>query len=246
MIDNIKNLFKNKSKTTQHYLVDVHSHLIPGIDDGAKTMQESIRLIKSLKELGFKKLVITPHTMYHKYPNSSNVILAGLEKLKIELKDQNVDMALEAASEYYLDEHFMKLLRERDILTFGSNYLLFEMSYGLKPVNFMSAIFDMKAAGYQPVLAHPERYLFMHRDFKIYKTLKDNGVLFQLNLNSLGGYYSKAVQKIAYKLVQEGWIDFIGSDTHKESHVKHFSKLFHSSVLKEVLEKNVIRNEQLL
>ena len=168
MIDNIKNLFKNKSKTTQHYLVDVHSHLIPGIDDGAKTMQESIRLIKSLKELGFKKLVITPHTMYHKYPNSSNVILAGLEKLKIELKNQNVDMALEAASEYYLDEHFMKLLRERDILTFGSNYLLFEMSYGLKPVNFMSAIFDMKASGYQPVLAHPERYLLMHRDFKIY------------------------------------------------------------------------------
>ena len=246
MISKIKKLFKNNHQYINHYQVDIHSHLIPGIDDGSKTIQESVLLVKSLKELGFKKLITTPHIMHHRYPNSSEIILSGLKDLKLELKNQKVDIEIEAASEYYLDEHFMKLLKKRDILTFGDKYLLFEMSYGLKPLNLMSTIFEMKVAGYQPVLAHPERYLFMHRDFKVYEKLKEEGVLFQLNLNSLGGYYSKPVQKIAQKLVQNGWIDFLGSDTHKESHLQHFSKNLNSKTLSKIFKTNVIRNEQLL
>ena len=246
MITKIKSIFKNNKKIPYHYLVDVHSHLIPGIDDGSQSMKESIFLIKSLKDLGFKKLIITPHTMSHRFPNTSQIILLGLQKLKAEIKKQNIDIEIEAASEYYLDEHFSDLLTKRDLLTFGDNYLLFEMSFALKPVNLEAIVFKIITAGYKPVLAHPERYLFMHRDLDLYAQLKELGVLFQLNLNSLSGYYSKPVQIIAYKLIKNGWIDFIGSDTHKEKHIEHFSKNLNSTLLKKIFKNNTILNEQLL
>jgi len=245
MISKIKTLFKNKHKNTKHYLVDIHSHLIPAIDDGSKSMQESVELIKSFKDLGFKKLITTPHIMHHRYPNSSETILSGLEELRAELKLQNIDIVVEAAAEYYLDEHFIQLLNKRDILTFGDNYLLFEMSYGMKPINLESVIYEMKLAGYKPVLAHPERYMFMHRDFSIYEKLKKQGLLFQLNLNSLGGYYSKEVQKIARELVKRGWIDFLGSDVHGQKHIEHFSQNFNAKSIGKILEKNTILNKQL-
>ena len=246
MISKIKALFKKETRHINHYLVDIHSHLIPGIDDGSKSMEESIALIRSLKDLGFKKLITTPHIMHHRYPNSSEIILSGLADLKKELKREAIAIEIEAASEYYMDEHFMKLLQKRDILSFGNNYLLFEMSYGLKPLNLEATIFEIKAAGYTPVLAHPERYLFMHRDFETYRRLKELGVLFQLNLNSLGGYYSKPVQKVAQTLVKNGWIDFIGSDTHKAKHIECFSKNLNSKLLSKIFENNRILNETLL
>lgn len=246
MINKIKTLFNKKHTYSQHYRVDIHSHLIPGIDDGAKTMQESVALVKSLKDLGFKKLVTTPHIMNHRYPNTREIILSGLENLKKELALAEIDIIVEAAAEYYLDEHFVELLHKKEILTFGDNYLLFETSYSLKPVNLEQTIFLIKSMGYKPVLAHPERYLYMHRDFNIYERLKENGVYFQLNLNSLGGYYSKAVEKVAKKIVKKGWVDFIGSDTHKQSHVQKFTKKFNSKSMRQVCEKNTILNSQLL
>ncbi len=246
MINKFKNIFTTKKKINSSYLVDVHSHLIPSIDDGAKNMQESIELILKLKELGFKKLITTPHIMSHRFLNSSEIILSGLENLRSELKIREIDIDIEAAAEYYLDEHFMQLLQKRDILTFGDNYLLFESAYGIKPQNYESSIFEMNVAGYKPVLAHPERYLFMHRDFSIYEKLKEQGVYFQINLNSLSGYYSKSVQKVAYRLVEKGWIDFIGSDTHHQKHLEYFKKNLDSSVIDKIFKKNTILNEQLL
>ncbi len=246
MISKIKSLFKKDARVANHYLVDLHSHLIPGIDDGSKSMEESIALVRSLKDLGFKKLITTPHVMSHRFPNSSETILSGLLELQEELKNREIEIEIEAASEYYLDEHFMKLLAKREILVFGENYLLFEMSYSIKPLNLESAIFEMKSAGYAPVLAHPERYLFMHRDLDIYRRLKEAGVLFQLNLNSLGGHYSKPVQKVAEKLIKNGWVDFLGSDTHNAKHIERFSKKLNSKLLSKIFKNNAILNERLL
>jgi len=245
MINKIKSLFINDEKHASYYSVDLHSHLIPGIDDGVKTMAESVECIKKLQSLGFKKLIITPHIMHGRYNNTSEVILKGLEEVKSELLAQNIDIQLQASSEYYLNEHFMELLEKKDILTFGKNYLLFEMSYALKPPYLESAIHEMKVAGYTPVLAHPERYLFMHKDMKMYESLKDMGVLFQVNMNSFGGYYSAPVKKVALKLLDAGYIDFLGSDTHKMSHLEHFSKNLQSKVVKKIFSKNKILNDEL-
>jgi len=244
MIKKFKNIFTTKKEN--RYSVDIHSHLIPGIDDGSKSMEESIALVKTLHALGFEKLITTPHIMSHRFPNSSEIIVNGLKELQIELKRQEIEIIIEAASEYYLDEHFVKLLEKKDILTFGKNYLLFEMSHAQKPVKLEGLVHEMKVAGYQPILAHPERYLFMHKDFSMYERLKDQGVLFQVNLNSFDGYYSKPVKKVAFKLLKMGYLDFIGSDTHKANHLEHFSKNYNSSIVSMIFKYNTIRNEELL
>ena len=235
-----------QAKSSRYYSIDLHSHLIPSIDDGVQSMEESIKCIKKLHTLGFKKLIITPHIMNERYNNTPEIILKGLKAVKAELHSQNIDIELQAASEYYLDEGFMKLLEKKEILTFGKNYLLFEMSYAIKPPFLEAAIHEMKVSGYVPVLAHPERYLFMHRDMKIYESLKDMGVLFQVNLNSFSGYYSQPVKKVALKLLDEGFIDFLGSDTHKMSHLEHFSKNLESKIVKKIFSKNKILNDTLL
>lgn len=244
MFSKIASIFQVKS--FEHYLVDLHSHLIPGIDDGSKNMEETIELIKTLKELGFEKIITTPHIMSHRFPNTSAIILDGLSNVKEELKRQGIKIELEAASEYYCDEHFEELIDKRDILTFGENYVLFEMSYVSKPVNLESVIHEMKVAGYKPVLAHPERYVFMHDNFEAYNRLLELGVLFQINLNSLSGYYSKVVEKVAHKLIKKGCISFIGSDTHKKKQLEYFTKNINSKIVSKIFENNTILNKTLL
>ena len=245
MFSALSKLFKTQRGTQEYYSVDLHSHLVPAIDDGSQSMEESIELIRELKALGYKKLITTPHIMHHRFPNSSKTILAGLEELKAELKAQNIEIELEAAAEYYLDEHFLELLNRRDILTFGENYLLFEMSYAQKPVNLESVVHEIKVAGYRPVLAHPERYHFMHRDFSIYERLKEQGVLFQVNLNSFNGYYSKPVQKVVLEILERGWIDFIGSDTHKAKQLEYLSRNLDSKVMSKIFKMSTILNDTL-
>ncbi len=242
MIERLKSLFTNASKPSTGLSVDLHSHLVPGIDDGAKTMDESIALVRSLYDIGYRKLITTPHTMAHRYPNDNKTILEGLEQLRKGVAAAGIAIELEAASEYYLDEHFLDAIIRKGLLTFGENEVLFEMSYITPPPNLDSIIFEMTASGYVPVLAHPERYLFFHDQFERYRDLKDRGVRFQVNINSLGGYYSKPVQKTARRLMQEGMIDYLGSDTHHMRHIDALKKTLQSGVIARVEARNRLRN----
>lgn len=249
MINLLNTLFKHDAQPKSNHqklLVDIHSHIIPGIDDGSKAMFHSLKFVSAMRDLGYKKLIITPHTMSHRYKNSSEIILEKLEMLKDAVADHEIDIELEAASEYYLDDHFLTLLEKRDILTFHKNYVLFEMSYTRAPVDLEGVVFSMMLKGYTPVLAHPERYIHMHNDFSKYEELKNQGVLFQLNLNSLAGYYSKKVQKVAEKLVNKGMVDFLGSDVHKMDHIQTLGTVLSSPKLQKVFEKNKILNNDLL
>ncbi|MBA3972473.1 MAG: capsular biosynthesis protein, partial [Bacteroidetes bacterium] len=155
---------------------DVHSHFIPGIDDGAKTIEDSIQMITAMHEMGYKKVITTPHTMSDYYRNSSETILSGKENVKQALKDANIPIEIEAASEYYLDYDFERKLKEEKLLTFGNNYLLFEISYMNPPDNLFHVIFEMQLQGYKPVLAHPERYNFWHKEFEKYEAFVDKGI----------------------------------------------------------------------
>jgi len=240
MITTLRSLFSSGSQELPIMTTDIHSHLIPGIDDGAKTMEESIEMIEEFVALGYTKLITTPHIMSHRFPNTRTILQDGLRLLKEELVTRNITIEIEVASEYYLDDTVMELIDKRDILTFGDNYMLFEMSY-VQPLHHLEEmIFEMKVAGYTPVLAHPERYVYMHDDFDKYRRLKEKGVLFQVNIPSLGGYYSKPIQKIAKKLADEGMIDLIGSDCHKMAHLhalktvrtnKTYAKLFNNNTI---------------
>ncbi|WP_347174834.1 tyrosine-protein phosphatase [Polaribacter uvawellassae] len=203
--------------------VDIHSHLLPGIDDGAKNLKNSIELIKKMSFYGIKNFITTPHVLGEIYPNSSLIIKEKLIEVQTELKRQNIsDVTISAAAEYMMDEQFVQLLEKDDILTLKDNYILVEMSYFNAPFNLYEIIFEIQLKGYKPILAHPERYNFFHTNFDNYYKLKKAGCLFQLNLLSLTPQYGGAVQKVSSKLLQEGLYDFVGTDTH---HLKHLQLL---------------------
>ena len=205
MLKKLMQIFRSGNTAGATLQTDLHSHLIPGIDDGAKNMDESLQLVRSLYALGYRRLITTPHTMMHRFPNSRDTILRGLENLRNAVDAAGIPVTIEAASEYYLDENFLSMVRQKSLLTFGGNEVLFEMSYVIPPIELDKILFELQSHGYTPVLAHPERYLYLHKDEEGYARLKEKGVRFQVNINSLGGYYSKPVQNAAKTLVGKGW-----------------------------------------
>ena len=220
---------------------DMHSHFIPGIDDGSRSMEESLALIRSMAALGFRKLVTTPHIMSDSYRNTSAGIKEGLMKVQEKLSAESINIELEAAAEYYLDDAFLKLLDKGDVLTFGKEkYLLIEVSYINYPENFNTMVFDVLVKGYMPVLAHPERYPFWGAKFEEYKKIKDMGMLLQLNINSLSGYYGPDVKRTAEKLAANNMIDFLGSDAHHEKHIAALRKSLGSKTLSDMVKGEML------
>jgi protein-tyrosine phosphatase len=199
--------------------VDIHSHLIPGIDDGAQTMEDSIALLREFQELGFKKVVTTPHVMSDYYKNTPEIILSGLENVRRAMVKEGLTIEIDAAAEYNLDADFEQLVEHKNLLTFGDNYVLFELPFFQEPQILNSIIWKMKSAGYQPVLAHVERYSFWHKNLDKIEELHDRGVLIQLNINSLTGHYGPDVKKTGEWLVNEKRVDLVGSDCHNLNHM---------------------------
>ena len=218
---------------------DMHSHLLPGLDDGAETVEHSLDLLRALRDLGFRKLVMTPHIMGDFYKNTPEGIRAALRCLQEAAAAAGLgDVALDCAAEYYLDEFLgRKLADGTEMLTFGGDkrYLLFETSYMNEPLNLYEIIFELKAQGYRPVLAHPERYTYFYGRFEEVKKLRtDHGVLLQVNLNSLAGYYSPMAKRVAEQLIDQGLVDFAGTDTH---HLRHTETLLRRTLPSSYIEK---------
>ncbi|MEY3416751.1 MAG: hypothetical protein RL711_32 [Bacteroidota bacterium] len=227
-----------------HVLVDMHSHILPGIDDGSQNVFESMEMIKYLADKGKKKLIMTPHIMHGVYNNNFEIVNTVLANLTLEVTRQGVDIQLEAAAEYYLDEAFVeKLEKEEPLLCFGDKkYVLFETSYMNSSPLYNNAVFLMKSQGYMPVLAHPERYLYAYANFETYVNLLERGVLFQLNTNSLTGYYSTHAQKMAEKLIDHGMVHFIGTDTHKIKHLHNLEKVSRLKYFKKLMDLPLLNN----
>lgn len=237
-------LFKSKPKLKDlipDNYVDIHSHLLYGIDDGAKTFEDTLKLTKALQDFGFSQFITTPHVMHHVWENSTYKIKEKEVLTISELDEHQIKIPFSAAAEYMLDDNFSKLFKSEKLLTLQQNYVLVEMSYINAPIQLYSFLFDLQVAGYIPVLAHPERYLFYHSNFEEYLKLKKAGCLFQLNLLSTVGYYGNEIAKISEKLLQKGMYDFVGSDVHHKNHVAAFDqkiKLKDSLPLKEVIANN--------
>lgn len=193
---------------------DTHSHLLPNLDDGSQSVKDSIELIVRMKNLGYKKIICTPHFMTGFYNNTRESVQTSLNFMKSELSRQNIDIELDAAAEYYIDYDFMQDLGKKPMLTFGNNMLLFECSFTNQHKNLNETIFEMQVNGYKPVLAHPERYLYWHGKLDFMKDLHDRGVLFQLNMLSLANAYSRDVNMAAKTLVDNGLCDMVGTDLH--------------------------------
>jgi len=242
----IFSFFKKKQSLYEPLKVDIHSHIIPAIDDGAKSLDESIVLLKALQDIGYKKIITTPHIMSDAYKNSASNISEGLEKLKVKMKEENISIDIDVAAEYYLDDGFYDKIKSSDIMSIEGKYLLFETSYISKPMLLEDMIFAISTAGYIPLMAHPERYRYIKDFDKEYKRFKELGVLFQVNLNSFGGYYGSDAKDKANFLSKEGMIDFLGSDIHHIKQAKMLSKVVLSKEYQKVLSSNTILNDTLL
>ena len=238
----IFNLFKSKPTLKELIpdgFVDIHSHILPGIDDGAKDMKESILLIEKMKDLGFSKIYGTPHSYPGLYDNTTESIKGSFEKL---IKEIPENINIDYASEYILDKSLIEKAKNKTLLCIKDNYVLVEMSFISEPIGLYDIIYEIKVNGYVPILAHPERYLFL--DIKDFFKLKRFGCLFQANLLSTTDYYGVSIRKKLDLLLKNKLIDFAGSDIHNMKHVLAFDNKVNS---KEVLKLNqaIEKNNQL-
>lgn len=226
--------------------VDIHSHLLAGLDDGVGTLEEAASIIEVFSRLGYTRIITTPHVMSDAYRNTPDIILQKLGELQEYLREKNVQMQVTAAAEYYLDEALFKMIEtQQPLLTFGDRYLLFETNFLTEPFNLKEFIFLASTRGYRLVLAHPERYLYLHHDLDKVQDLIDRGVLMQMNISSLTGYYSRPVQQMAYRLIDRGMIHWLASDCHHLQHMELMSNARRSRYFRKALTLPLLNNSLL-
>ncbi|WP_118976651.1 tyrosine-protein phosphatase [Taibaiella koreensis] len=223
---------------------DVHSHLIPGIDDGPEAVEDSLELLRSMYEHGFSKVVTTPHISADYYPNTRDTILNGLEKLVAATTQAGIPIAIEAAAEYMIDERFLQQLKQRaPVLYFGDRYVLVEMGFIQASPLLHEVLFELQAMDYKPVLAHPERYNYYHaQPLEPLMQLKESGCLFQLNTIALSGYYGQSVNICANKMLTNGLYSFLGSDIHHRRHLKALNTILRTEDSARLMRVSVLNN----
>lgn len=222
------NLFKKNKKNIIPagkfpVTTDIHSHILPGIDDGSPDIETSLKLVKGLYHLGYRRLVATPHVIGDLYRNNPLIINKKLEGLKNACEAEGIDIQLSAAAEYMLDDYFLKILKQKkEVVPVFGDFILTELPYSVVPMNESDYVFEIITAGFKPILAHPERYFYYQRDFNEYFRLKELGFSLQVNLLSLTGYYGPPVSKAAKFIFENGLADFVGTDMH---HIRHLEAL---------------------
>jgi len=222
---------------------DIHSHFIPGIDDGSPDMETTIALIEKMQALGFEKIITSPHVMSDFYQNSSEIILKGLADVRRELKEKNINMEIDAIAEYYIDYEFEQKIGKKKFLTFGDNYILVELSFMQVPKNLFDIIFKLQLEGYKVVLAHPERYNYYA--IKDYEELISRGVILQINLLSLIGYYSPQIKRKTESLINAGMVGFVGTDCHNLNQAELYEKCHNQKAWHDLVKSGKLLNASL-
>lgn len=224
----------------------MHSHLLPGIDDGAPDMSTSLELIKGMMELGYSKLITTPHILWDMYKNSRENILEKLAELRVAVENEGLNVEINAAAEYFLDDHVEGLIKNSEpLLTISGNMVLVEFSLAYPSHSLKAILFEMQMQGYLPVIAHPERYIYLQTNKEFYEELKDIGCLFQLNILALAGHYGKGVTELANYLIKKEYYDLIGTDLHHKGHIEALKNPVIVNPLKKLLDSGKIRNADL-
>jgi protein-tyrosine phosphatase len=224
---------------------DMHSHLLPGLDDGSQNVEESLKYIKELHTLGYSNFICTPHVISDLYPNNRQTIEPAYKSLKKRLKEEGLPVNISFAAEFMVNIDFEDVIRQNQLLPFGDNYLLIEMSYLAPSPNIKDVIFELVLKGFKPVLAHPERYNYYHHNTELIEEFKEGGCLLQLNLLSLTGYYGKGVKKVAEYLVRRKLVSFAGTDLHHERHLALLQKLAADKKILEQLHEVTWKNSSL-
>lgn len=238
----------NKAKTATNLSwmhVDIHSHVLPGIDDGSPDIETSMGFLRRLHALGLAASYATPHIFGEMYPNNTDTIGTALTGLQAIKESQLPEFQLASAAEYMVDENFTTLYQQAKLLTLPGKHVLIEMSYAAEHPQIDRHLFELQVLGYKPILAHPERYVFCHNRPEQYRRLKSQGCLFQLNLLSPSGYYGEPVRKAAKFLLKRGMVDLVGTDLHHAKHMAAIERFVLSGDAYAVFMKNPIKNKEL-
>ena len=245
------NFFKRKEKPEPQklfYTTDIHSHVLPGIDDGSPNTDVSIALLEAMKSWGIDSIVATPHIAEESFENTPQTIKKAYDKLSVRMLDMAVDMNVKFSAEYRIDNRFRKMFEDDELIIMPNNYLLIENSFVQPPIDLKNIIYELQLRDLKPILAHPERYGYYQRKKEIYEELFESGCEFQINLLSLAGYYGDREKETALWLANKGYISFVGSDLHHFGHVEVINKFLHSKEYPSIAERvaPLIKNNQLL
>ncbi len=231
----ISQFFSKNTKVENPLQWDMHNHILFGIDDGSKTLENSLLMARRFVDLGYSKVIATPHIMSNYYPNNRETISEKRDLLNQALLENQIPLELEFAAEYYIDEYFLeKLINREPLLTFNGNHVLVETSFLNRPVFFSKIMFELRTLGYVPVFAHPERYIYLHENYAQIDEVLELGVKLQINLLSLAGFYSPMVKKMAHWMVQNDKYNFLGTDAHNLDQMKVLTEVFQSKIFSKI------------
>lgn len=218
--------------------VDVHSHIMPGVDDGAPEGDSSVRLVSGLIDLGYETFTATPHVMEDIWRNNSSTIMTGAANLREVLHSSGINNNVNVAAEYLIDGNFEQLLKDKEpLLCISENRVLVEISFIQPPMQLREVFFEMQLQGYQPVFAHPERYNYYHVQRKSLQELHDAGLIFQANLLSFSNYYGPQVKKAVEWMAELEMIEMLGTDLHHDRHLAALRDLKMTKYLGKALDK---------
>jgi protein-tyrosine phosphatase len=222
---------------------DMHSHILPGIDDGSPNVETSIQLIKELQDIGYSSFIATPHIYKELYPNNIDTINTALQQLKAAIQKAGLQVHIEAAAEYMVDESFEKELESDDLLLFAGNKILVEMSALSPSSNLYECFFKLQLKGITPVIAHPERYLFLSGTRHVFHEWMDRGYDLQVNILSLAGFYGNQVKDLANYLLKENLVHYLGTDAHNIQQVQALKSSLKTKEIQKILSDYTFYND---
>jgi protein-tyrosine phosphatase len=226
--------------------VDLHSHVLPGMDDGSPSMTESLNMLNEMVKAGYTKIITTPHVNSDVYPNTKEKIIGQLHHLREVAAEEKIPVEIEASGEYHMDYEFLGKVQSGEVIPFGKkNFLLVELPFQKPAFSYDEVLYQVQLAGYEVIIAHPERYIWLMGNSKLYSGMKDRGMFFQMNLNSLNGLYGIGAKMAAHQLIEARMIEFAGSDAHHAGHVVELHKLLHNRHFDKLINGNTLLNAEL-
>lgn len=218
---NMLNFLRRKKDNVQlFYHTDMHNHILPGVDHGSQSVEQSLQMLEAEIKMGIKRVICTPHVTAETFENTPDTILPAFEVLKNAVAEAGLDVELHVSAEYRLDDFWNKQYAAGNLIPMPGKFLLVENSFMQELLELDELLFDLAIKGYQPILAHPERYgYYSHRHHR-YETMHNAGVCFQLNILSLAGYFGSSARDNAVWLVKNGMVDMLGTDMHNLEHAE--------------------------
>ena len=212
-------LFKrNKEQVKLFYNTDVHSHILPGVDHGSQSVEQSLEMLRAEMDMGINRVILTSHVTAITFENTRETLMDAYQKLLQAVSDEGLDIELHLSAEYRMDEYFDKEYKADHLIPMPGNHILLENSFQQELLNLDELLFDMQVKGYRTILAHPERYNYYSRRRKRYEQLHNAGARFQVNILSFTGYFGEEARDSALWFAENGMIDYLGSDMHNVKH----------------------------